>query len=431
MSATVGKRRRAVATRLRDVFDEQILEPEQRRRYADAIVRASLGVAVGDYLLVQGDPAHREIVVAVVEAGYRAGAHVVEVQYTDKLVTRARLEHGRDEALGVVPPWQVRRLRELVKPEAARAAITGEAEPGYLDAIPPKRIAEDLARAERHARFFRRANLDMRSRWTGAAWPTDYWAGQVYPDLPALEGKRRLAQDFLWFCRLTDEDGKGSSGWLAHVRSIARRSAKLTKLGLTALELRGPGTELHVRLSPGTRWLGGQSETPAGVKIAPNMPTEESFTSPDAAATEGIFTCTFPLTFQGRLIHGLRGEFRGGELVRLDADSDEDREYLLAYLDSDDTGHGRRLGEVALVDATSRIGRSGRTYFHTLLDENAAAHIAFGAGFGGTRSTRPARGVNRSSVHLDVMIGSPDFEVVGTSSSGKRVPVISDGLWQI
>jgi aminopeptidase len=161
------------------------------------------------------------------------------------------------------------------------------------------------------------------------------------------------------------------------------------------------------------------------------MPTEETFTSPDAAATEGPFTCTFPLTFQGRLIHGLRGEFRGGRLVRLDADSKEDRDYILAYLDSDTTGRGRRLGEVALVDKTSRIGQSGRRYFHTLLDENAAAHIAFGAGFGGTRSTRPARGVNRSTVHLDVMIGSPDFEVTGTASNGKRVPVIRDGLWQI
>ena len=127
------------------------------------------------------------------------------------------------------------------------------------------------------------------------------------------------------------------------------------------------------------------------MKIAPNMPTEETFTSPHAAGTNGTFTCTFPLSFQGRLIEGLRGEFRDGKLVRLDASKKKDRDFVAAYIDSDPKGNGRRLGEVALVDSTSRIGQSGRTYFHTLLDENAAAHIAFGAGFGGTR-TGEARG---------------------------------------
>ena len=409
--------------------EEGILEPQELRRYADAIVKASLGVTTGETLVVQGEPAHRELMVAVAEAGYRAGARVVEVLYGDPLVLRARLEYGRDEALGNVTPWGALRMRELTKRSAARAAITGESEPGYLDGIPARRIATEFGRAARHTTAFRRANLDMRARWTGAAWPTDFWAGQVYPALSPLEGKRRLARDFLWFCRLTDEDGPGANGWLKHVRALARRAAKLTRLELAGLELDGPGTELRLRLAPGTRWLGGQEETPSGLKIAPNMPTEETFTSPHAGATEGTFTCTFPLTFQGRQIEGLRGEFRGGKLVRLAADKRADRDFVAAYLDTDP--NGRRLGEVALVDATSRIGNSGRTYFHTLLDENAAAHIAFGSGFGGSRTEKPARGLNRSGVHLDVMIGGPDLEATGVTAKGRRVPVIRDGLWQI
>ena len=101
-----------------------------------------------------------------------------------------------------------------------------------------------------------------------------------------------------------------------------------------------------------------------------------------------------------------------------------------AYVDSDPTGNGRRLGEVALVDATSRIGQSGRMYYDTLMDENAAAHIAFGAGFGGTR-TRGAAGLNRSTIHLDVMIGGPDFEVTAVTANARRVPLITGGLWTI
>lgn len=408
---------------------DPLLPPESLRRYADAIVKASLRLEKGDTLIAQGEPGHRELLVALAESAYRAGARYVEAVVGDPLVLRARLRYGSDDALGAVAPWTMRRFRELAGPRGAFAAITGPGEGGYLDGIPPKRIAKDTERIARATAFLRKAQLDMEARWTIAAWPTDYWAGQVYPELSALEGKRRLARDLLSFCRLTDEDGKGSSGWLRHVRAVTRRSERLTRLGLTRLELRGPGTELDLGLVPGTRWLGGQEEGPDGKMLAPNMPTEETYTSPDARASEGTFTCTFPLSFRGRLIEGLRGELRGGRLVRLDADSDEDRDFVAAYLDGD--ANGRRLGEVALVDMSSRIGQSGRVYYNTLLDENAATHIAFGSGFRNTRSEKPIRGLNRSTTHLDVMIGRPELEVTGFDARGRRVPLIHDGAWRI
>jgi aminopeptidase len=408
---------------------EQLLPPESLARYADAIVKASLLVGKGDTFVVQGEPEHRELLVALAESAYRAGARYVDVLTSDPLVMRARLRYGGDDALGAVAPWTMRRLREIAGPNGALAAITGQGEAGYLDGIPAKRIATDFARSAKATTFLRKAQLNMQARWTIAAWPTAYWAGQVYPELPTEEAKRKLAQDLLWFCRITDEDGNGSSGWLKHVRTIARRAARLTKLELTRLELRGPGTALDLGLAPGTRWLGGPEELPDGRKLAPNMPTEETFTSPNPRATEGTFACTFPLFFRGRLIEGLRGEFSGGRLVRLDADKEADRDFVAAYLDSD--AGGRRLGEVALVDASSRIGQSGRVYYNTLLDENAAAHIAFGSGFGNTRTAKPARGVNSSTTHLDVMIGGPDLEATGIDARGRRIPLIRDGAWQL
>ena len=410
---------------------DAILEPAQLERYADAITK-SIALKRGDTIIVRGAPAHRELMVAVATSAYRGGAHVVDVVYVDPLVMRARLVHGRDDALGVVTPWTQGRFRELMtNPDSAEIYISGESDPGFLDGVPTKRIQTEYARVGQKLRAFRRASLDMRVRWTIAGWPTDHWAGQVYPGMPVLKAKRKLAQDLLWFSRLTDEDGPGASGWMAHGRALERRAAKLTRLALTRVELRGPGTELDLRLVPGTAWLGGLERIASGALIAANMPTEETFTSPDAAGTEGTFTCTFPLSFQGRLIEGLRGEFRGGKLVRLDAKRKADRDFVAGYIDSDPKGNGRRLGEAALVDATSRIGQSGRIYYDTLLDENAAAHIAFGSGFGGTRTIKPARGLNQSPVHLDVMIGSPDFEATGINAKGKRIPVIADGLWQI
>jgi aminopeptidase len=408
---------------------EPLLPAESLARYADAIVRASLGIGKGDTLVVQGQPEHRELLVAIAESAYKAGAQFVDVLTADPLVTRAKLLYGKDDALGALSPWRRRQLREIAGPNGALAAITGEGEAGYLDGVPPKRIATDYSRLAKQTTFLRRAQLNQRSRWTIAGWPTDHWAAQVYPELSPLVAKQRLAKDLLRFCRLADEDGKGTSGWLKHLRTLGRRSARLTKLGLTRLELRGPGTELELGLVSGTRWLGGPETLVDGRMLAPNMPTEETFTSPAAPKTNGTFRCTFPLSFRGRLIRGLRGEFSNGRLVRLEADSNDDRDFVAAYIDTD--RNGRRLGEVALVDASSRIGQTGRTYYNTLLDENAAAHIAFGSGFGGTRLDTPPRGVNRSTIHLDVMIGSKELEATGFDGRGRRVPLIQEGTWQI
>jgi aminopeptidase len=379
--------------------------------------------------VVQGEPEHRELIVAVATSAYAAGAEYVDVLTADPLLMRARLLHGSDKAIGALSPWGRLRFREVSTSRGAIASITGAGEAGYLDGVPPERIREDYQRFSKRVAFVRRAQLNMQARWSIAAWPADHWAHQVYPNLEVGRAKRKLAKDLLTFCRLTDADGAGTSGWTKHLKTLTRRSAKLTKLGLTGLELRGPGTALDVGLTPRTRWLGGSETMKDGRVVAANMPTEEVFTSPEARATSGTFRCTLPLSFRGRLIEGLRGEFAGGRLVRLEADSKADRDFVAGYIDSDKGG--RRLGEVALVDASSRIGRTRRIYYNTLLDENAATHIAFGSGFGGTRLDAPARGVNRSTTHLDVMIGSPKLEVTGIGPRGKRIPLIRDGVWQI
>ena len=38
-------------------------------------------------------------------------------------------------------------------------------------------------------------------------------------------------------------------------------------------------------------------------------------------------------------------------------------------------------------------------------------------------------GVNDSLIHVDFMIGSRDLEVVGVTSRGTRIPILSKGNW--
>jgi aminopeptidase len=100
---------------------------------------------------------------------------------------------------------------------------------------------------------------------------------------------------------------------------------------------------------------------------------------------------------------------------------------------------GGRLGEVALVDGSSRVGQTGITFFDTLFDENATCHIAYGAavtfGIGALDGLSPdelrARGINVAHVHTDFMIGGPEVAVDGLTKDGTTVPILREDVWQL
>jgi aminopeptidase len=134
----------------------------------------------------------------------------------------------------------------------------------------------------------------------------------------------------------------------------------------------------------------------------------------------------------GVLVEGLRVRFEDGEIVEVDADKGV--EMVRRELEVDAGAH--RLGEVALVDGSSRIGETGVVFFDTLFDENAACHIAYGVGYlecieGHEGKTRAELGVNDSAVHTDFMIGAPDVDVDGIRKNGSVVPLLRENAWQV
>jgi aminopeptidase len=408
------------------------MKPDELARYAQLIVRGCVSLGRGDTLIVQANTAHRELVAAVAEAAYAAGAASVDPVYDDARVVAARIRAGRDGAIGHRPPWHLARQRAIGRKDTVIVQVMGEFESAVLAGLPPDRVAEDSMRAQALAPAWTKARREGRLRGTICAWPTAEWAARVYPDLDAARARRRLARDLLSFCRISPADPPGHRGWTDHLAQLRRRAARLTKLELRELRVRDRGTDLRLRIVPRSLWRGGGEQTFWGHRIAMNVPTEECFVSPDAAATEGTFRCSRPRQLGGRMIEGLAGEFRGGRLVRLEAKREKDRDWLARYLAS--IPNADRLGEIALVDSTSRIGQARRTYFNALLDENAAAHMAFGSGFAKTRTVpigRARHGVNRSKTHIDVMIGTDELDATGVTETGRRVTLVRDGLWRL
>jgi len=401
------------------------MRPAELARYTDTIVGLALGLRDGDDLVVNAEPGHREFAVGLVEAAYRAGARHAEVLYADPHVRAAQVRNAPEASLGWITQWRAAHFRWREQPQVAAVNVLGETDTGALAGLDPERLALDATGLTRHLPWLREPRRDRRRRWVFAAWPAPAWAGLAFPSLRPENAQRRLARDLLRFSRLAPDDDAGAPR--AHLDALSRRAKRLSRLGIERLELRGPGTELALRLPPGAIWGEPWETNIHGRTFCSNYPTEEVFTSPDAAGTEGVFRCSRPIRWQGRLVDRLEGEFRGGRLVRLRSKGREGdflRRYLAGVRNAD------RLGEIALVDSSSRIGQAGRLYYNGLLDENAVAHMAFGNAFPETRSTRRGGGLNRSDVHVDVMLGSDELEVTGVTRR-RRIPLIRDGEWQL
>jgi aminopeptidase len=392
--------------------------------YAALIVRTALRLGDGDDLLVLGRPEHHPLVGALADEAYRAGVRYVHVLYTDPDVRRALVAAGPDASLSYTPPWLSAAMEQAVEGGFAAVSIGDGGTGAIFRDLDPGRVAQ--ARTRDFERHWIRGVLERRLVWTAVTYPTARWAEEVFgePDVA------RLWDALAHTLRLDEPDPAAS--WERRWDELEARAEELTARGFDALRYRGPGTDLEVGLIEGGRWIAARGRTKDGRVHAANVPTEEAFTSPHRDRAEGRVRSHMPLDLRGAVVQDLELEFRGGEIVEVRASTGADA--VRAELETDEGA--RRLGEVALVDGSSRVGDAGIVFRHTLLDENASSHIAFGAGLPWVLGDAPPeeqaeRGLNVSASHIDFMIGSPELEIDGVERGGGVVPLLRGGAWQL
>jgi aminopeptidase len=392
-------------------------------RYARLAVGFGANVQPGQIVTVTTELGREALARAVAAHAYAAGARHVEVNYADAFVRRARIEHGPDDAIGFAPSWQIERIREMGKEHVAQITIAGGIEPSATDGLDPDRLGKDQPPTRQE---YLKLVVERLINWTIVAMPTEAWARQVHPDLPAEQALERLWEEVIRVCRLDEDDPVGA--WNSRMDRLLEVASRLNQLGFSAIGFRGAGTDLTVGLLPSSRWLAANFHTAAGIEHHPNLPSEEVFTTPDPERVDGEVMSTMPLEIEGTIVRGLRMRFQGGRAVSIDAD--EGAEVLRARAGRDEGAS--RLGEVALVDGEGRIGPLGTIFYNTLFDENAASHIALGLAytFAVEDEADQAR-ANRSTIHIDFMIGSPEVDVDGITAEGDRIAVLRSGAWQI
>jgi aminopeptidase len=392
-------------------------------RLADLVVGFGANVQPDQIVAVTCEPGKEALVRAIADSAYRRGAKFVDVQWFDPWVKRARIAHARDETLDFVPAWYGERVLALGDARAARIALSGPSAPGVLDDLDPVRAGKDRLPAVKESG---QVVNDRTTNWSIIPCPTPAWAALVFPDLPVGEALARLEGHVIHVLRLDEDDP--IAAWRARADTLVSVTERLTERRFDALHYEGPGTDLTVGLLPGASWQAARFRTVDGIEHMPNLPTEEVFTTPDPERADGYVTASKPLVLaDGTVVRGLRMRFEGGRAVQIDADSAQDTMRTIAQHDSG----AARLGEVALVDAEGRIGKLDTVFYDTLIDENAASHLALGQGFPFLIAEDDRARSNESQIHIDFMIGSLAMTVTAITREGDRVPVLVEGRWQI
>jgi aminopeptidase len=390
---------------------------ERLEAYADLAVRVGANVQEGQTVFLNTQVEHAPLARALTRAAYRAGARYVDVRYRDDHVRHAMIELGPDEALTHSPEWMKQMIRAMEG--GAQLWTTGDPEPELMNDLDGERVGR--ARQKELTELIRAQMVERSVNWSGVAYPSDGWAMQIYGE-PDLE---RLWEAVAFCTRLDEADPV--QAWRDHMARLEARGKVLTELRLDAIHYTGPGTDLTVGLNPNARWMSALFRTRDGVEYVPNMPTEEVFTTPDCRRAEGTVRSSRPLVLDGDIIEGLQLTVKDGKIV--DVQADKGAGIVRGQLEIDD--RAGYLGELALVDGTSRVGQTHTTFFDTLYDENATCHIAYGFGVPEVFDGEPGEGMNISGVHTDFMVGGPELSVDGITQDGTAIPILREDVWQL
>lgn len=409
---------------------------ELLRKYAEAIVKVGLNLRAGQRLIITNatargiPPAGRALVHEVTKAAYKAGAKYVEAIWGDEEMLRIRLQEAPADSFHEYPTWHINAVTNMINNGDALLSIYAN-NPDVYSGLDPERVG---AMQSAHLQNYQDVSIPVSRNavnWCVVASAAPAWAKKIFPDLPEEEGMEKLWKAIFETTRATQPDT--IAAWQDHIQNLRKRGDYMQAKNYSALHYKSTNTDFTIGLPRGHRWISAQSLAENGVVFTANMPTEEIFTLPDRNRADGTVSATFPLSYGGSLIEDFSVTFEKGRIVKVHAKKNE--AVLQKLVDTDEGS--KRLGEVALVPASSPIAQRGHLFYNTLFDENASCHIAIGRAYrftltGGEELTDEefnAAGGNTSLNHVDFMIGSPQMDIDGIREDGTREPVMRQGEW--
>jgi aminopeptidase len=389
-------------------------------KYARLVIRVGVNVQPGQEVVLRCLPEQADAARALAEEAYRVGASRVTIDYSDPHLQRSAVLHAPEDRLGTSSPSEIDAVRAWRETRPAVISLTGNPFPTLMDGLDPARLARSapLSLIQEVMPIITTGQV----AWTVVGAPTPGWAASVgVADVAALWDAVAVAM------RLDEADPE--QAWRDHIAKLTARAAILNRRSFDRVRYRGPGTDITIGLAPESLWVGGSLENQDGVEFVPNMPTEEVFFSPDWRRAEGTLRTTAPffLATMGAIVEDLALELRDGTITGVSAargEAEVQQQFELIP-------RSRHLGEVAIVDADSRVATTGLVYKDMLYDENVGSHIAWGMGYptafqgalDQTPEERIGSGLNQANTHVDIVVGSPEVQIDGIHADGSVVPV--------
>jgi aminopeptidase len=406
------------------------------QKYAEAIVRVGLNLREGQRLIITNaaargvPPAGRALVHEVAKVAYAAGAKYVEVLWGDEEMHRIRLQMAPADSFDEYPKHTISAVMDMINNGDALLSIYAN-DPDAFAGLDSERVG---AMQKSHLQNYSPISVGVSRNavnWCVVASASPAWAAKIFPDLKPEEAEDKLWQAIFETTRATEPDPVAA--WMEHIQNLTKRGKYMQAKKYSALHYTAPGTDLTLGLPKGHRWISARMPAENGVDFTANMPTEEIFTLADRFRADGTVAATFPLSYGGSLIEDFSVTFENGQITKVNAKKNE---AILQKLVDTDEG-SKRLGEIALVPASSPISKRGHLFYNTLFDENASCHIAIGRAYrftlaGGEELNDEefiSAGGNVSLNHVDFMIGSPQMDIDGIKEDGTREPVMRQGEW--
>lgn len=405
------------------------MKKSQLKKYAKLVVKMGVNVRKGQEVVITAGLDQPDFVTLVAEEAYKAGASRVTVEWNHPPLAKLGVNSMSLETLSTIPEWQKAKMQHYVDKLPAQIHIMSQ-DPDGLKGMDQAKGAQAQMKTFPIMKPYRDA-MENKYQWTIVAVPGEGWAKKVFPDLPKKKAMSALWDAILTSARITENPIKA---WKEHNADIQKRCEYLDALNLDYLHFESPeGTNFKVWMIPEARWLGGGETTLRGVFYNPNMPTEETFTTPIRGKAEGKVVASMPLSYKGELIEDFSVTFKDGKVSEVSAKRNQ---HLLEQMVKMDEG-ASMLGEVALVPFESPIRQSGVLFYNTLFDENAACHLALGRGFSNAiknyekygKDEFVKLGVNESMIHVDFMIGTRELNITGFTRDGRKIPIFKHGSW--
>ncbi len=399
-------------------------------QYARLVLLRGLALKENEELVINAPVTAVNFVRILTREAYRTfKSGTVHVNYNDPYLSRMAYQYANEDVLKDVPEHILYRLKELTNRKAAFLTVSTSF-PDLMRGVDQKRVQTAQKAMTPKTRPFQEKILRT-LKWSVAPFPGYEWARKVYPDMESSDALMQLHEDLVAIMRLDQE--KPIKAWTDHLNRLENKRQALNAYAFKKLIYKGGGTDLEVELPDAHRWVSGAQKKGNDVFV-PNMPTEEIFTAPKKHGVNGTLVVTKPLNVRGTTIEPFTLTFKDGKVDQMET---SDRSALEKILGVDEGA--AFLGEVALVEETSPVASKGTLYYHTLLDENASCHFAFGNAY--LKSVRNeskekdakklahAHGINRSHVHIDFMVGSKKLEITGVKEDGEEVPIMREGTF--